>query len=113
MQSKHRLVLQVGDVCIALRHVETGETSGTSGRSTVRSHPATRGGSVPSTSGIQQFSRPTPLIQAPTSRHLPSVIRAERRPGVRSAPSHELPFEELALIDIRRRLRRRRHKSVL
>uniref|UniRef100_A0A0R3S5E6 AXH domain-containing protein n=1 Tax=Elaeophora elaphi TaxID=1147741 RepID=A0A0R3S5E6_9BILA len=104
--------LNVGDVCIALRHVEGGETSGISGRGTTRSHSGTRGGSVPSTSGIQQFSRPAPLIQA-LRRHPPSVIRTERRPGVRSAPSHETPTEELALLDIRRRLRRRRHKSAL
>ncbi|VBB32855.1 unnamed protein product [Acanthocheilonema viteae] len=104
--------LNVGDVCIALRHVESGETSGISGRGTIRPHSAARGGSVASTSGIQQFMRPTPLIQAPR-RHLTSIIRAERRSGVRSAPPHEIPSEELALLDIRRRLRRRRHKSVL
>uniref|UniRef100_A0A1I7VZM0 AXH domain-containing protein n=1 Tax=Loa loa TaxID=7209 RepID=A0A1I7VZM0_LOALO len=104
--------LNIGDVCIALRHIEGGETSGTSGRGTIRSHSGTRGGPMPGTSGIQQFSRPTPLIQAPRRRP-PPVIRTERRPGVRSAPSHEMPTEELALLEIRRRLRRRRHKSAL
>lgn len=95
-----------------MRHVEGGETSGTSVRGTIRPHSGTRGGSLPSTSGIQQFSRPAPLIQAPR-RRVPPVFRAERRPGVRSAPSYEIPTEELALLDIRRRLRRRRHRSAL
>ncbi|KAK6114573.1 Ataxin-1 and HBP1 module (AXH) family protein [Brugia pahangi] len=104
--------LNVGDVCITLRHVEGGETSGTSVRSTIRPHSSSRGGSVPGTSGIQQFSRPASLVQA-TRQRLPPVIRAERRPGVRSAPSHEIPTEELALLDMRRRLKRRRHKSAL
>lgn len=107
-----KTVLQIGDVCIALRHVEGGETSGISGRSTIRPHSGTRGGLVPSTSGIQQLARPTSLIQAPR-RHLSPIIRAERRPGVRSAPSHEIPSEELAMLDARRRMKGRRHKSVL
>ncbi|MCP9260371.1 hypothetical protein DINM_003729 [Dirofilaria immitis] len=81
--------LNVGDVCIALRHVEGGETSGT-----------------------RRLSRPATLIQAPR-RRLPPVIRSERRPGIRSAPPHEAPAEELALLNRRRRLRRRRHKSAL
>ncbi|KAM3720703.1 Ataxin-1 [Dirofilaria immitis] len=70
--------LNVGDVCIALRHVEGGETSGT--RGTIRSHSSTREESLPSTSGIQRLSRPATLIQAPR-RRLPPVIRSERRPG--------------------------------
>ncbi|VDK82955.1 unnamed protein product, partial [Onchocerca ochengi] len=102
--------LNIGDVCIALRHVEGGETSGT--RGTIRSHSGSREESLPSTSGIQQLSRPSTLIQ-PSRRRRPSVIRSERRPGVRSAPSREIPTEELALLDVRRRLRRRRHKSAL
>uniref|UniRef100_A0A915Q7U2 AXH domain-containing protein n=1 Tax=Setaria digitata TaxID=48799 RepID=A0A915Q7U2_9BILA len=104
--------LNVGDVCVALRHVETGETSGTSGRGTVRPQSITREESEPSTSGIQHLLRPTSSTQPPRRRP-PLIIRAERRPGVRSAPPHDIPTEELAILEMRRRLRRHRHKSTL
>lgn len=107
---KTRLViktdLQVGDVCITLCHIEGGEVGGTS-RGTIPS--GSRGGAVPSSSGIQQLSRPTSLIQATCQRL--TVIHFERRSGVRSAPSNERPTEELALRDMHRRLMRRRNKS--